>query len=375
MRRVTHLTSAHPRDDTRIFLKECRSLQRHGWDVSLVVADGRGNAVCEDVKVFDVGLFNGRLGRFRNAIQAIYRMAVALDSDVYHLHDPELLLIALRLKRLGKVVIFDSHEDVPRQILAKHYLHPWARRLVSLAFARYQRHVCSQIDGVVAATPFIRDEFLKIQSRTVDVCNFPVIGELESDLAWEDKAAEVCYVGGIAGIRGIRELVSAMERVAPGVRLNLAGAFAESLLEEQVRSSAGWSRVIYHGTLDRAGVRRVLGRSVAGLVTLHPVINYLDALPIKMFEYMAAGIPVIASDFKLWRTIVEESSCGICVDPMDPAAIADAIDFLVRNSDVACRMGRSGREAVKTRFNWTNEEAKLIRFYEQRLQESGVLRG
>jgi glycosyltransferase involved in cell wall biosynthesis len=94
-----------------------------------------------------------------------------------------------------------------------------------------------------------------------------------------------------------------------------------------------------------------------------------------MFEYMAAGIPVIASDFKLWRTIVDGAECGVCVDPMEPAAIADAIDFLVRNPEVARRMGRNGREAVKTQFNWDNEELKLIRFYEQRLQESGVLRG
>lgn len=367
MRRVTHLTSAHPRDDTRIFLKECLSLHRHGMDVSLVVADGQGNAVCERVKVFDVGLVQGRLGRFSKTVEDVYRQAVELDSDVYHLHDPELLLIALRLKRLGKVVIFDSHEDVPRQIMAKHYLHPWARRLVSLAFARYQAYVCNQIDGVITATPFIRDEFLKIQSNTIDVCNFPVIGELESALTWADKASEVCYVGGIASIRGIRELVQAMEQVSPNVRLNLVGAFAEPLVEEEVRSHAGWSRVNCLGTLDRSGVRAVLGRSVAGLVTLHPVINYLDALPIKMFEYMAAGIPVIASDFKLWRTIVEGSACGICVDPMDPAAIAKAIDFLVSHPDVAYRMGQCGREAVMSRFNWTNEEAKLLRFYEQRL--------
>ena len=111
-----------------------------------------------------------------------------------------------------------------------------------------------------------------------------------------------------------------------------------------------------------------MSRSVAGLVTLHPVINYLDALPIKMFEYMAAGIPVIASDFPLWREIVVGNQCGLCVDPMDPAAIARAIDHLAQHPDEACQMGENGRRAVLEKFNWAVEEKKLIQLYEDLLK-------
>ena len=119
------------------------------------------------------------------------------------------------------------------------------------------------------------------------------------------------------------------------------------------------------GHLDRDGIGRLLAASRAGLVTLHPTVNHLDALPVKMFEYMAAGIPVIASDFPLWRGIVDGAGCGLCVDPRDPAAIAAAIDYLAGHPEIARRMGENGRAAVHARYNWRTESTKLIAFYAQ----------
>lgn len=364
---VVHLTSAHPRDDVRIFFKQCRSLVAAGHDVTLVVADGLGDAVRDGVKIVDVGASKGRFDRMFGTTRRILKKAIGLEADLYHLHDPELIPAGLRLKRVGRRVIFDAHEDVPKQLLAKHYLNPVVRRLLSWLLARYERYACSRFDGVVAATPYIRDKFLAINPRSVDVNNFPMLGELESAVLWRNKASEVCYVGSIAQIRGIKEIVRAMELTRTPVRLNLVGGFAEAQVEAEVRTYPGWGRVNDLGVQDRRGVREVLGRSVAGVVTLHPIINYLDALPIKMFEYMSAGIPVIASDFDLWRTIVQESGCGLCVDPLDPAAIASAIDYLVSHRPEAQKMGENGRQAVLSHYNWAREEAKLIEFYDRLL--------
>jgi glycosyltransferase involved in cell wall biosynthesis len=362
--RIAHLTSAHPRDDIRVFLKECRSLAAHGHEVVLVVADGRGDEFRDGVTIADVGCSVGRLDRMFKVTRRVLRKALALNADIFHLHDPELLPIGLALKSRGKKVVFDAHEDVPKQILGKHYLYPWVRRLVSWGFARFEQFACARFDGVVTATPYIRDKFLTINPRSVDINNFPMLGELESAVAWQDKADEVCYVGSIAEIRGVKELVRAMESTCTPVRLNLVGGFAEAGVEAEVQAYPGWSQVNATGFLGRQEVREVLGRSVAGMVTLHPVSNYLDALPIKMFEYMSAGIPVIASDFDLWRSIVEESQCGICVDPLDSAAIAFAIDFLVSRPGEAEKMGKNGRQAVLTRYNWAREEIKLVEFYD-----------
>jgi glycosyltransferase involved in cell wall biosynthesis len=360
---VAHLTSAHPRNDTRIFIKQCRTLAALGYEVTLVVADGNGDAVRDGVAIVDVGRLPGRLQRIVHTTARVLDKAVALDADVYHLHDPELIPIGLRLKRRGKTVIFDSHEDVPRQLLGKPYLGPVTRRVLSHGFALYQRYACARFDGIIAATPFIRDAFLKIHARTMDVNNFPMAGELDPADPDADKLAEVCYVGGIGAIRGIRELVGAGKHLRSPARINLVGRFSEPAVEAQVKADPGWARVNELGFLDRDGVRGVMQRSAAGVVTFLPLPNHLDSLPTKMFEYMSSGIPVIASDFPLWHDIVEGNRCGLCVDPRDPRAIASAIDYLVSNPGVAREMGANGRKAVLDRYNWAAEAARLADFY------------
>lgn len=362
--KICHITSAHPRYDVRIFHKECMSLALNGYNVFLVVADGKGAEATKGIQIIDAGAnVGGRFSRMTHVVARMFKKARECDADVYHLHDPELIPAGLKLKRLGKKVIFDSHEDVPRQILSKPYLNPFLLSIIAGIYSVYERYACRKLDGIIAATPFIRDKFLKINTKTVDVNNFPLIGEFDAAVPWGKKRNEVCYVGGLAAIRGIRELVQACGLLKTSARLNLAGSFSEALVESEVKTNPGWLRANEMGFVDRLGVRDVLSRSMAGLVTLHPTINYLDSFPVKMFEYMAAGIPVIASNFLLWRQIVEDNECGLCVDPLDPEAIAGAIDYLVQNPDLARKMGDNGRRAVLEKYNWSIEGQKLLNFY------------
>jgi glycosyltransferase involved in cell wall biosynthesis len=363
--KISHLTSAHPRGDTRIFIKQCRSLAAAGFSVSLIVADGKGNEIMDGVQVFDVGHLPGRLKRMLMTTRRVFRLAVQLDADIYHLHDPELIPVGLKLKRRGKRVIFDAHEDVSKQLLDKPYLGPMRLQALAWIFSLFERFACSKLVGIVAATPYIRNKFLPINPHTVDINNFPVLGELDAAACWDSKQSEVCYVGGIASIRGIKEVITAMGQLPAAVRLNLVGSFSEPAVELEAKAMPGWQHVNELGFIDRLGVREVLGRSVAGLVTFHPLPNHVDAQPNKMFEYMSAGVPVIGSNFPLWIEIIEGNNCGLCVDPLDPAAIARAIDYLVTHPEAARRMGENGRRAVFEKYNWSIEEAKLLSFYDQ----------
>lgn len=361
--RVAHLTSVHGRKDTRIFIKQCRTLAARGYDVTLVVADGRGDELVDCVTVTDVGALPGRLNRMFVTSRKVLGRAIALDADIYHLHDPELIPAGIKLKTLGKTVVFDSHEDTPRQLLGKPYLGSISRHALSLALTLFERYACPKFDAIVTATPFIRDKFVKIHPVVVDVNNFPMIGELDGGLPWTAKQREVCYVGGIGAIRGIRQLVQACALLRSSTRLNLVGQFSETIVETEVSKHPGWARVNDLGFLNRAGVRDVMARSLAGIVTFLPFPNHLDSHPTKMFEYMSSGIPVIASDFPLWRKIVEGNQCGVCVDPLDPKAIAAAIDYFASHPDIARSMGENGRKAVMEKYNWDVQARKLTDLY------------
>jgi glycosyltransferase involved in cell wall biosynthesis len=364
---VVHLTSAHPRYDTRVFVKQCRSLAAQGFKVTLVVADGKGDELKDGVAIVDAGRSQGRIDRMIDGTRRVYAKALVLDAKIYHLHDPELIPYGLKLKRSGKTVIFDAHEDLPKQLLGKPYLGPVSSRALSGVFAAYEAFASRRFDGIVAATPSIRDKFLALKCRSIDINNFPIDGELvhslDDDTGRKTPGRQVCYVGGLTEIRGVREMVKAAALLRSDTRIDLVGAFNPPLLREELLGDPGWTRIREHGYLDRAGVARVMQGAAAGLVTLRPAPNHVDSQPNKMFEYMSAGLPVIASDFPLWRSIIEDNVCGICVNPEKPQAIADAIDFLVTNPAVAKRMGENGREMVRVRYNWMNEEKKLVNFY------------
>lgn len=362
--KVAHLTSAHPRHDIRIFVKECASLAEAGHDVTLVVADGLGEEINKGVRFHDVGpKTGGRFSRMTGTVKRVYQAALKLEPDVVHFHDPELIPAAVRLKQAGIKVVYDVHEDVPRQILAKHWIPGAVRPWVSGGFESLENWACKRFDAIVTSTPHIRNRFAVLNQTVVDVCNFPILEELVRDTPWSDRRNEVCYIGGISRIRGIEPIVHALPETA--TKLNLAGPWSESDLRALVEAHPGWARVNDLGVLDRKGVAEVLAKSKIGLVTLFPTPNYVDALPIKLFEYMAAGMPVIASDFPVWREIVDDAGCGVLVDPQNPHDIATAINDLMADEEKMFAMGQAGKDAVVKKYSWAAEARKLVELYRQ----------
>lgn len=358
--KIVHLSSAHKDRDVRIFHKECSSLAAEEMlDVHLILADVE-ERVENDVTIHTVqGAGGSRMKRMLSTVNNVYKKAVELDADVYHLHDPELLRIALKLKRKGKKVIYDAHEDLPRQILGKDYLK--FKKTISRAVERYENRVVRKLDAVITATPFIRDRFKQIHPNTIDINNYPMLKEVSTKKVTVEKENKVCFIGGISRIRGIGELVDALTDV--DVTCAIAGSFPEDF-KSTLTSKEGWKKVEELGFINRDESLQLKAKSIAGIVTFLPYPNHINAQPNKIFEYMASGLPVIGSHFDLWKAIIEDNNCGICVDPESPTEIANAIRYIQDHPKEAIEMGERGRKQVVEVYNWGVEEAKLRTLYE-----------
>lgn len=364
--RVVQFTSVHAPFDVRIFHKECRSLAHSGFDVTLVVPAAQGGLV-DGVIIKAVPCPKRRLARMTITAWQVYRAALQCQADIYHFHDPELIPAGLLLKARGKAVIYDIHEDLGRDIQSKYYVPVIFRRPLAWMTDRMEHTACRCFTGLLTATRAIAQRFEKLNRRTLVLNNFPLLSELASgaNSPWAARAESLAYVGGINPDRGIKEIVRALHLLPEALpaRLELAGPFDPEGLREEAASLPGWERVNELGVLNRGAVAELLGKSRAGLVLFHPEPNNVNAQPNKLFEYMSAGIPVIASDFPLWRTIVAGYGCGLLVDPRKPPEIARAIEYLLTHPTEAERMGKRGREAVATKFNWECEERRLLEFY------------
>lgn len=363
MRKVIHLTTVHGRDDVRIFHKQCRSLAAAGFDVTLLVQDGKGNETRAGVTILDLGAPPaGRIKRILWSPWRAWRSLRNMPEGIIHFHDPELLTMFFLLKKRQNQVIYDAHEDVPRDILSKYWVPASLRKVLSFLFEKLEDFVTRRLDAVIGATPFIAARFARVNSRSIAINNYPLASEFEPASAGRPFTRTICYTGAIARARGISELVESLA-VLRDVSLVMCGPFESKAYEEELRSLAGWEFVDYRGVVSRGETAAIMASAEIGAVTFLPAPNHVDAQPNKMFEYMAAGLPLLASDFPLWRRIVEENRCGICVDPASPADIARGISGLLADESGCRAMGRAGREAVEKRCQWLHEAEKLVQLY------------
>ncbi|UPT66162.1 MAG: glycosyltransferase [Sphingobacteriales bacterium JAD_PAG50586_3] len=360
---ICHLTSVHKPYDVRIFLKECRSLASAGHQVHLVVpSEKTGTEVKDGVTIHFVKKPTGRKERFLQTGKLVVEVGLKTEATVFHLHDPELLVWVGKLKNLNKKVIYDAHEDLPRQIAGKPWIAKPIRKFVGTVSEMGENRYAKKVDAIVTATPHIAERFIKINPNTININNYPLLEEFP--VGQEKKPAAkpyVIYVGGIMRSRGAVEMIKALEWV--DVKLLLAGTFESDALLEECKQLPGWKNVEYVGFVGRGEVSRLILGALAGLVVLHPLDSYKQALPIKMFEYAAAGVPVIASNFPFWEKLINAHQFGLTVSPTNPQEIAKAIAELLGNPTLAARLGANGKVAVENHFNWKTEEHKLLDLY------------
>jgi glycosyltransferase involved in cell wall biosynthesis len=361
---ITHISTVHSAFDIRIFHKECRSLAASGMRVNLIVTHDKEEMI-DNVLIVPLPKFKNRFTRIFIKPFLAFSKALRTKADLFHFHDPELIPIGLLLKVCGKKVIYDVHEDVSSQILDKYWIHKRLRAPISILFKTLESFAARFFDGMVTSTPYIKDLFIKRNS--ININNYPLNEEIMDypPIIIKKKTKEkiITYVGGISKERGIFEILKAIE--GTDIKLHLAGEASPKNLIKTLEMCPGWQNVVYFGQVKRDKICSILSNSQVGICLLHPTLTYVNSLPIKLFEYMGAGLPVIASRFPFWEYLLKDIDNAVFVDPLNPEEIRKSINSLMEDEEKRMSMGKRGLRAVQENYNWNREKEKLIHFYSQ----------
>lgn len=351
---ICHLSSVHIRSDVRVFYKQCVGLAKAGYKVHLVVADGQGDARQLSVLIHDLGLSVGRLQRMLTAPFKVLLKAISLKADIYQIHDPELIPIAMLLKLIsGKPVIYDIHECYPEMFLHKEYLSVLQGKLISAIIRYVEKLAVSCFDASIAATEHIAEQFRKVPV----LHNYPLLSE------WQDvsndptrfQSRNICYLGSITRERGITQLIKALEHV--DCILHLAGSYEPKEYRDELVTLPGFKKVIEYGYINRAQATELLAKCAIGVVFFDRSPNHLHSLSTKMFEYMAAGLPILVSDLPANVKLLDRAGCGKYLDPSKPENIANAIEALLAEPEQLNEMGAKGKSLISSELSWEAEES------------------
>jgi glycosyltransferase involved in cell wall biosynthesis len=366
--KVCILTSVHIPFDGRIFHREAKSLAQAGYDVVLIARHDRAEVV-DGVRIVPLAEPKSRIQRMTKLLWRLFRLAVKEDADIYHFHDPELITVGLLFKLRGKKVIWDAHEHYPNSIVDKFWISRGLRRFVSKSFDLFERACVRFFDYVIYTTPLVGARYEKMKVRSGRIENYPPL-KLAETFARKPQE-KIMYLGVMSRIRGLVEVVEAFGLVAkeyPRWELCLVGSCRPAAFEDELKALAVErhieAQVKFVPWVAYEEKERFSAQAAIGVVTYLPYANNTSCLPNKLFEYMLAGLPVIASDFPLYKEVVGSDRCGLIVDPTKPPAIAEAMEYLIEHPQEAHRMGENGRRAVFERYNWEKESQKLLNIYE-----------
>jgi glycosyltransferase involved in cell wall biosynthesis len=353
--KICHLSSVHPRNDIRIFLKECISLKDAGYDVSYVVADGLRDDNVNAINIYDVGKVKHRLTRmFVSSLKVVFK-GLSLKADLYHFHDPELAPFCLVYLLLGKKVIFDVHENVAEQIQDKPWLGNFQKKLLSRLF-----HTLNKFFARTFYTIIYDKMNLKLPLTTV--LNYPKLNFFKSYQSNIRNGNEFFYIGGVSNNRGLDTILEAfdfLDKQKIDFKMHFIGAISDSTNLEKFPNLS--KKVIFYGRKNLEDGYEISRRCVAGLAILKPIGNYVKSYPTKVFEYMAVGLPVVTSNFSLYKQIVEDNEVGWCVDPNSPREIAQLLNEIINDNSLETISKRAMEHSVN--YSWKNEEEKLLMLY------------
>jgi glycosyltransferase involved in cell wall biosynthesis len=369
---LCHFTTVHTELKSRSFYMEFMPLAAGGAEIRYVAPAGI-DGHRDGVDFVAVTKPRGRIGQLRN-IPSVLRVLLQQRADLYHFQDPELLPVALLLKLIfRKRVVFDSYEDFAAMALTMRGMPRPLLPIVAAFVGGLQRLAAFSFDGVMTADPGTLRRVAKVgRSRKLTFYNFPNLDVFPPPHPSATKDFELVYRGGLSERAGTWVLLDALRLLAlrgRDVRLLLIGycddGQVERALRERVTALGLSTQVEIVGRIRHNEMAQALGRARIGICPLQDTAKFRVNIPVKVFEYWACGLPVIASDLPPIRPFFKNVHGGILFSAHDAAELAHSIEWLLLHPTTAVRMGEKGRDAVVQRFNHRREVRKLERFFAQ----------
>ncbi|MFT7155463.1 MAG: glycosyltransferase involved in cell wall biosynthesis [Parvicella sp.] len=366
--KICQVISGYYRNDPRVFQRQSKSLVQAGFEVSILTNDGGASEVLDGIPIHTTRVFyKKRIKVLLFGKTQFIRDAIRLDADAYIIHSPELLSLGVSLRRIGKIVVYDAHEDLPRHILEKDWLPKYIRRPIATIVEVYMSWALKKFHEVISPHNHVVERILKINPNTTLITNFAKVQEsrLLDQSDYFDRPKRLCYSGTVYFHSNQETILTAISAI-DGVEYKIAG-FLDDEFNKKLSMIDGYEKLEFIGRLPWNELNSFYNKCVIGLV----IIDYKKNLGgkngtfavNKMFEYMAAGIPIICSDYALWENVINKHGCGICVQPGDVKSLRTAIRVLLEDQKMAYEMGQNGIKAVLQEYNWATQEKKLIEIF------------
>lgn len=369
--KVCHITSGHSRYDARIFRKQCRTLVQNGIETVLVCCDGKDAESRDGIQIVsysDHSLSKKERFKLLFVNQTFLRYLLSLNADIYQFHELELLEVGRLLKKNGRKVIFDSHENWKEHItglLPNVFL---MQRIFSCFFDLYYKYVLKKFDAIFSVSPNMVSELSKYNANVYFVSNYPIISNADEFIRPSFDTNTFVYAGTVYEFSNQQNITKAIQKIDSYSTSYLVIGNIDDKLKEKMLSLDNSHKLSFVSWVVPEDLRKRMSQCLAGVVLF-------DYIPLccnregqmgsnKIFEYMQIGLPVICTDFLLWKKlIIDKYDCGIYVSPNNLDEITRAMRFLIENKSEARRMGENGRLAVLNEFNWENGIEEYLKIY------------
>lgn len=372
MKTVCQIATTQSRYDSRILFKQSASLVEAGFQVTIISADIIPEENYQGINIIPLDFVpKNRFQRFFKLYKPLLKKALDVNADIYQINGPENFKLALKLKKMGKKVVFDSREDHPANISEKKWIPLGFRKVVSYWYEDYEKRVLYKMDAVLTVTTYIYDRLKKINSNTHMITNYPIVGDDDNVPCEKIQEDAVCFVGTMSPVDKHDNVIKALSKTENTKYLIAYTEESKYLNELRLLSKSLFTRddrVELVSSMPHSELPKFHSRAKAGIAIRSYAANYgykEGSLGIiKFFDYLASGLPVICTDFKVWKDIIDEYNCGIYVNPYSVDEIAGAINFINNNPEKLKEMAKNARRAAVEKYNWKSQKTIYVKVYE-----------